>query len=330
MRNGIIGTGITTSLLSFASFCLQLAPAARAQQFVNTDTAASASCSANPPSGDHGTACDPRALEELARHGQAFAENQMGVQSALVLESGRSIRDARHWFEKAARQGYPAAQVNLAVLYLNGWGVEKNYGTAIYWLNSAAEQGNARAHTNLGILYMNGLGVRQNYEEAMRDLQFAAEHGETTAMVDLGYLYDSGLGAPKNRAEAVRWYRLAAEQGDALGQNNLADMYLRGEGVERDDALALQWFQKAAQQGNTGALIKLGYMYASGRAGRVDPEAAYAWICAAQLAGDSRGEQYLAPLEKQLTAEQLARAKQHAQAFLSTQEHTKIELAFVR
>jgi hypothetical protein len=51
---------------------------------------------------------------------------------------------------------------------------------------------------------------------------------------------------------------------------------------------------------------------------------------AAELAGDTRGREYLAPLEKQLSAEQLARAKEKAQALQSEQAHAIAELAFVR
>jgi len=326
----IAATGIILSSLLTGASCLPLVPTALAQQFVNPNSVMPVACSPAPEEKVQAPVCDSRAVEELALSGQAFTENQMGAESALVLAPGRTIRDARKCFEKAARQGDSSAQVNLAVLYLNGWGVQKNYGTALYWLNAAAQQNNPRAHTNLAILYMNGLAVRQDDQEAMRHLQFAAGMGDASAMVDLGYLYDSGLGTAKNQAEAAKWYRLAAEQGDALGQNNLADLYLRGEGVPQNDAIALQWFQKAAQQGNTAARIKLGYLFASGRAGRVDPEAAYAWILAAQLAGDRRGDQYLPQLEKQLTAEQLAHARKHAQELLAAPVYNKVDLAFVR
>ncbi|HTQ97611.1 MAG TPA: tetratricopeptide repeat protein [Candidatus Acidoferrum sp.] len=317
--------GIATLLLSCGA-------GAFGQQFVSRDSAAGQNClktiSGGP--GDAGTVCDARAVEQLTQSGQAFSDNQQGIESALVLGSGKTVRDARKWFEKAARQGYAPAQVNLAVLYLNGWGVEKNYGTALYWLSAAAKQENARAHTNLGILYLNGWGVRQDYSEAAMHFRFAAEHGETSAMVNLGYLSDAGLGTPKDSAEAVRWYRLAAERGDALGENNLGDIYLRGLGVEQSDEIAKEWFEKAAEQGNTAARIKLGYLYASGRAGRTDAELAYALISAAELAGDKRGQVYFAPLEKQLSAEQIARAKQKAQSMLSTPQNAKMELAFLR
>jgi TPR repeat protein len=107
-------------------------------------------------------------------------------------------------------------------------------------------------------------------------------------------------------------------------------MYLRGDGVTQNDEQALAWFEKAAALGNTGARIKLGYMYGSGRAGHTDAEVAYAWILAAELAGDTRGHQYLAPLEKQLSAEQRARAKAKAQALQQAQLHAIPQLAFVR
>ena len=152
---------------------------------------------------------------ETARSGQAFAENQLGIESALVLGPGKTIRDARKWFEKSAGQGYAPAQVNLAVLYC---------------------------------------AVGKLAEAAMH-FRFAAEHGETGAMVDLGFLNDSGLGMAVDKTEAAKWYRLAAERGDALGQNNLADLYLRGEGLAQSDASAKEWFEKAADQGNTGARI---------------------------------------------------------------------------
>lgn len=317
-----------------AIFCLLCgATNTSGQQFADSGSAVSTSClpAVNTSmSGQAGTACDHRAIEELARAGHAFEENQLGIESALVLSPQRTIRDARKWFEKAAGRGYAPAQVNLAVLYINGWGVERNYGTALYWLKSAADQGSARAHSNLGVLYLKGWGVRQDYAEALKHFQFAAEHGETGAMVDLGFLNDAGLGTRQDKTAAVEWYRQAAERGDALGQNNLADLYLRGEGVAQSDKLALEWFEKAAEQGNTGARIKLGYLYASGRAGHVDTEKAYEWILAAKLEGDARGDEYLAPLEKQLSTEQLMRAKERALALKSSRKQALAELAFVR
>src|SRR5690349_4974489 len=70
----------------------------------------------------------------LANAGDPHEQNQLGIASALVLGPGRTISDARKWFEKSAQQGYVPAQVNLGVLYAYGWGAPQNYGAALYWL----------------------------------------------------------------------------------------------------------------------------------------------------------------------------------------------------
>ena len=131
-----------------------------AQQFVepNAHVLQSGACASpeTATAGQRERPCNHEAIAELARTGHAFAQNQMGIESALVLSPNRTARDARRWFEKSAAQGYAPAQVNLGVLYLNGWGTPRNYGAALYWLRSAAEKGEPRAHTNLGILYLNG------------------------------------------------------------------------------------------------------------------------------------------------------------------------------
>jgi TPR repeat protein len=243
---------------------------------------------------------------------QNHDQDAMSSGSGLVLAPGKSIQDARKTFERAARRGNTDAEVNLGLFYFYGWGTPQNFGTGLYWLKSAADHGNSRASTNLGLIYWQGWGVRRDYAEALRYFRKAADLGDTGAMVDLGYMNDYGIGTPPDHSAAAEWYRRGAERGDPLAQNNLADLYLRGEGVAQNDALAFAWFQKAALQGNTGARIKLGFLYANGRATRKDPETAYAWILAAAIAGDQRGQSYLAALEVQLSADQIASAKRHA------------------
>jgi TPR repeat protein len=326
--------GVRTALFVGVGLVL-LAATGSAQQFAAKDAQdtvmsdclpAASHLPTNPP----GTACYSTAIAELEDSSRTFVLNQAGIESALVLGPNRSIEDARWWFQKAAARGSGPAQVNLAVFYLNGWGVPKNYGSALYWLKSAAAQGIPRADTNLGILYLNGWGVHQDYAEARRYFQMAAEHGDSAAMVNLGYVSDEGLGAPENKSAAADWYRKAADGGNPFGQNNLADLYLRGEGVPQNDALAFAWFQKAADQGHTGARIKLGFLYLTGRGVSENAEAAYAWILAASLAGDHRGDEYFAPLKAKLDSAQLARAKQRARELHASSQRHISETAFLR
>ena len=149
--------------------------------------------------------CDARTVRTLAKQGHIFEQNQMGVVSMLAVGPGYDPSQALKWFEQAARKGYAPAQVNLAVMYINGWGTPPNYGAAWQWLHEAANQGYARAYYNLGILYQQGQGVAKDPAEALRYFRKGAEAGDSGAQTNLGYMYDSGIGVARDQQAAVNW-----------------------------------------------------------------------------------------------------------------------------
>lgn len=257
--------------------------------------------------------CDDGTVMRLAHDGHVYEQNQLGIASVLAIRPDYTTQEALNWFRKAALKGYAPAQVNLAVMYGNGWGTSRNYAAALQWLKAASDQHYAKADYNLGIFYMQGTGVRQDYGEALRWFQKAAEGGDSSGQTNLGYLYDRGLGVRADPAVAVSWYEKAARAGNPLGEYNLGDMCLRGEGIAQSDSQAFQWFEKAAEQGHTGAQIKLAYMYAQGRATKPDPEYAYVLLTAAAKAGDDRGRELATSLERTLSAKQITDAKSRAE-----------------
>jgi len=241
--------------------------------------------------------------------GAAYSENKQGI--AAIMAAPGDLKKAEGWFEKAARRGYAPAQVNLAMMYLQGWGITRNDGAALYWLTLAAQQGHPVGLFDLGQLYFKGCGVRQDYAEALRLFQESARKGNAAAEVNIGFIYDDGLGVPCDRGVAAEWYRKAAEAGEPAGEFNLGDLYFRGDGVAQSDRIAFAWFQKAAQQGHRRAQALVGYMCAVGRGTPRDLESAYAWIGAAQSEGEPHIEDSpsLAEIERQLPFDAIRRAK---------------------
>ena len=258
--------------------------------------------------------------------GTAYSENKQGI--AALMDASGDLKKAERWFEKAARRGYAPAQVNLAMMYLQGWGVAPNDGAAFYWLTLAAQQGHPVGLFDLGQLYLKGCGVRQDYTEAFRLFQQAERKGNAAAQVNLGYMYDEGLGVPRDRAAAAEWYRKAAEAGEVAGEFNLADLYLRGEGLAQSDKVAYEWFEKAALQGYRRAQVMVGTMCAEGRGTTKDLESAYAWIGAAQSEGELDTQQSLAKIERQLPLEALERAKGRARVLAQSPKATTVGLLY--
>ena len=93
------------------------------------------------------------------------------------------------------------------------------------WFLKAAQEENPVGELNLAMMYETGLGVEQDYEMAAAWYRQSAMKGEAQAQYNLGMLYDNGYGVELNATEAVSWYRKAAEQGMPDAQYNLAISY---------------------------------------------------------------------------------------------------------
>ena len=190
----------------------------------------------------------------LAESGNARAQYNLAMMYANGYGVERDYAEAVKWYRKSAEQGVATAQNNLAGMYANGYGVERDYAEAVKWYRKSAEQGVATAQNNLAGMYANGYGVERDYAEAVKWYRKSAEQGDTTAQNNLAGMYANGYGVERDYAEAVKWYRKSAEQGDTTAQNNLAGMYANGDGVERDYAEAVKWYRKSAEQGDDVAL----------------------------------------------------------------------------
>ncbi|NOX75849.1 MAG: sel1 repeat family protein [Gammaproteobacteria bacterium] len=134
------------------------------------------------------------------------------------------------------------------------WVDQGEYSKAVEVFKKLAQQGNAEAQYNLAMLYRNGTGVDRDNKQSAMWFRRAAEQDVPDAQYMLGNSYDNGEGVPKSTKWAFIWYRKAAELGHALAQINLGVMYANGLGVDQDIEKAYLWFHAAAAQGYPVAL----------------------------------------------------------------------------
>jgi uncharacterized protein len=87
-------------------------------------------------------------------------------------------KQAAFWYEKAAQQGHPEAEYNLARLYATGQGVPRDQEQALHWVRAAASQGYAPAQARFGLRYANGSGIAQDHRLAYFWLTLAYLHGD--------------------------------------------------------------------------------------------------------------------------------------------------------
>jgi TPR repeat protein len=89
--------------------------------------------------------------------------------------------EASRFLLPQAQQGNARAQLLVADMYRNGWGVEPDRYQAFLWYRKAAEQGVAEAQFRVGLFYLRGDTVTGNEYRAMDWLGAAAKQGHVQA-----------------------------------------------------------------------------------------------------------------------------------------------------
>ncbi len=79
---------------------------------------------------------------QRAEQGDPIAENNLGEMFADARGVPEDNQKAVEWFKKSAARGYPPAEVNLAVAYLFGQGVDVNPRQACHLLQDASGKSN--------------------------------------------------------------------------------------------------------------------------------------------------------------------------------------------
>lgn len=114
-------------------------------------------------------------LKALAKKGEARAQYQLGRTYELgTVKDKPDLLAASRWYEKAAGQGYIPAKARLGHLYLEGVGVMQDFKKARRYLYPATDAGNEQAQFDLARMWQQGLGGEKNAAMAYAYYEFAA------------------------------------------------------------------------------------------------------------------------------------------------------------
>ena len=192
----------------------------------------------------------------------------LAVFADAISEAERAIKSgdythALELFKPLAESGDPEAMLGMGRLYRNGWGVEKNSGTAISWFgkaanfwNEKAKQGDPRAWASLGIMFSKGLGYRQDKSRAQEYFKYAFDQaqprafsGDLESQYLLGTFFMSGKGVTKDAYAGVDWLTKAGEGGHKTAMKLLIRIFDCGcRGLPKDDAKVEYWRAKLVAQ----------------------------------------------------------------------------------
>ncbi|HVZ29956.1 MAG TPA: hypothetical protein VG839_06150 [Asticcacaulis sp.] len=247
-------------------------------------------------------------------HKNARVEAQIMLANIYLNGFGvpKSPKDARKWYAEAEKYGYVPAGFMLGKMAEAGYGGTKDPAGAVAYYQAAGEYGFAPAQYQLGQLYYSGAdGVVQDKTKAGAWLLKAAKNGYPDALYAVARMYELGEGgAQADLSKALVYYKEAAVKGQVDAQLTLGTYLYTGEGgAPKDLATARQLFQAAAEQGEPQAMFNLGVMLVNGEGGPKDLVRAYCWFSIADKGGIGQAGAAMRELAGKMTPEERAQAE---------------------
>lgn len=185
--------------------------------------------------------------------------------------------------EARSKKGSTEATCELAKRYLNGDGVEQNYGKALQLYLEAAKAGSANAQSQLGIMYSEGKGTNVNCNEAVKWYNKAVQQNYSKAKYNLGVRYYQGQCVNRDVGKALNFFKDCSGAGIAKCMSNVGIIY---KNDYHDTKKAFPWFLRAAEHGDVRAQTVVGSMYWQGEGVNGNPMKAMFWLEKAANAGD--------------------------------------------
>jgi TPR repeat protein len=120
---------------------------------------------------------------------------------------------------------------------------ERDYKRSFGLLRDLSETGDARAQYNLANMFREGLGTNRNSEEGFRWMRRSASKGFAPAQGALGEMYKNGEGVTQDFKQAILWLRDSQIQGDATAGLALGKIYLEGKVTTKNEDTAKSIFE---------------------------------------------------------------------------------------
>ncbi|GJJ78459.1 uncharacterized protein EMPS_10818 [Entomortierella parvispora] len=159
---------------------------------------------------------------------------------------------------------------------------DQNYLKAVECYKKAAAMRSAEGMYNLALLMINGQGINRDYQQACKLLLEVSKFdpfdknkipvvGVKEAEHSIALGYHEGSIMEKSAEMAVVWYEKAISHQNGMSANNLALMYFNGDGVTKDFKQAEKLFLCALNYGDPNAMDNLVNLYvASGNINKAE------------------------------------------------------------
>jgi len=195
-------------------------------------------------------------------------------------------------FEKLyvlAEQGHAAAQGEIGMFYLMGWGVRQDIKKGFEWLDKSAEKGSATQKLLIGTIYFLGTEVKLGETERLL-LEYIRSRLERKEARNSGEHLEAAPEKRKNHTKAAHWLAAAISHDDvnvrgkrismeinAAASLGLGVIYSMGEYGMQDGEKAVYWFEFSVKEGCLPCAYFLARIHEDGKITEQNDEKAMYW-----------------------------------------------------
>ena len=208
----------------------------------------------------------------------AAALNDLACMLASGIGAKRNIRMAVAHFMEAVGKNNLFAMLNLAKLYQDGNGVDKDMSKAQELYQRAFDAGYTDAMVLCGDAILQQLDDSMDPKEAIKCYEKAQLKRSPYASFRLGWAYKEGIGVDVDESRALSYYQRAVDMQYPDAMAEMGVMYREGILVKEDVAKAKDLLQKAAAKNSTRAMKELSDMYLDGNTVEPDFQKSKEWL----------------------------------------------------
>jgi len=183
-----------------------------------------------------------KGMEYMLRSAELHNLKAQMYLGAYYLHNKKDLKEALLWLKKAAGKGNSKAQLFTSLCYLNGFGVTKNIDTARRYFIKAAQNGVPMAQFELAKMFLKS---RHSLDKKMGRIWIlkAAKNNYSDAALTYGLMLYHGNNIKKNRADGIAWIEHAISLGNknaekALNSLQSPENALKDNSLEKTPALA--------------------------------------------------------------------------------------------
>mgnify|MGYP000035308517 CR=1 FL=1 len=206
---------------------------------------------------DFGINENPENIEEAKKYYQLAANNNYPYANIPLgnMELWQETKESKEenafdLYTKAAEFGY--YNYGLGMCYKYGIGTVRDAKKAFQSFKNGQEQNDILAIYHLALAHLEGDGTAKNATQAFQFFESIAPY-HSPSKYQIAKLFLQGKGTDKNVLTGIKCLEEVAQEENAPAQYELGNLYLTGNGVEENTETAVEWFKKAAQNGHKEA-----------------------------------------------------------------------------